>query len=79
MKRFVEFPDHLKAVFEFDSFIEAIDFINQVADISESHNHHPDIHLHDYNLVTITLSTHEKKAVTSKDWQLAQAIQEIAS
>jgi 4a-hydroxytetrahydrobiopterin dehydratase len=78
MKHFVEFPDSLKAIFEFDSFIEAIDFINQVADVAEQVDHHPDIMLTKGKNVTLTISTHEgDKKLTQPDWDLAKKIEEI--
>ena len=56
MKRFIEMEDHLKAVFEFGSFIEAIDFVNQIADLADSADKYPDILVHDQKNVTITLT-----------------------
>lgn len=78
MKLFVEMDDHLKAVFTFANFIEAVDFVNQVADLAEQAGHHPDICLHDYKKVTITLATHEQgNQVTQKDWDLANQIEAL--
>lgn len=78
MKHFVEFDQEIKALFSFGSFVEAIDFVNQVADLAEQANHHPDIHLHDYNKVTITLSTHEpEKHLSDKDKEMAKQIEDI--
>ncbi len=63
--------------FTFDTFKEAIDFINHVALIAEQMNHHPDIH-NIYNKVTLTLSTHDAgDTITDKDTALAAAIDEI--
>ena len=78
MKHFVEFDTYLKAVFSFPTFIEAIDFINQVADCAEQANHHPDIYLHDYNQVTVILTTHDQNdQITDKDTQLAKQIEAL--
>lgn len=63
--------------FRFRNFIEAFAFMRQVADIAESHNHHPDWS-NSYNIVTIELSTHTAKGLTSRDFELARAIESRA-
>src|SRR5258708_29684386 len=52
-------PDGKKIVreFKFKDFIEAMVFVNQVADIANAEDHHPDIYIF-YNLVRFELSTH---------------------
>ena len=59
--------------FEFESFPEAIDFVNEVAGIAEDAGHHPDINIH-YLRVTLRLTTHSKGALTGKDFELARRI-----
>lgn len=51
--------------------------MNTVANISESVNHHPDIFLHDYRFVTITLFTHSENSITKRDHYLAELISKI--
>lgn len=63
--------------FKFDNFQKAIDFINEVAEISESENHHPDILLHGWNKITINLSTHKIKGLSENDFILAAKINEL--
>ena len=63
--------------FRFPGFVSAINFINQVAELAENQNHHPDILLHNYNQIEIRLTSHQKKRVTEKDIQLASAIDKI--
>jgi 4a-hydroxytetrahydrobiopterin dehydratase len=63
--------------FVFTDFKSAIAFINKVADAAELNDHHPDILLHNYRKVTITLSTHDQGKVTLKDLKLAEIIDEI--
>jgi len=78
MKYFVEDNNALKALFEFGDFLEAIDFVNQVADVAIQLEHHPDILLHDFKNVTITSSTHDKgNTITDKDKELAQQIEAL--
>lgn len=59
--------------FEFDGFMEAIDFINRIASIAEELDHHPEIH-NVYNTVSLTLSTHDAGGLTLKDFALAAKI-----
>jgi len=62
--------------FSFKNFKEAVDFVNEVAKLAEKANHHPDILIHEYNKVIITLSTHSEGKVTDKDHDLARQIEE---
>jgi 4a-hydroxytetrahydrobiopterin dehydratase len=63
--------------FQFKDFPEALNFVNKVGAIAEEMNHHPDIFLHSWNKVNITVSTHDKGGVTEKDFQLAIKINEL--
>jgi len=60
--------------FEFADFKSAIDFIDRVAVVAEKQNHHPNIFLHSYKRVKITLTTHSENRVTEKDHTLAELI-----
>jgi 4a-hydroxytetrahydrobiopterin dehydratase len=54
-------------------FKTAMTFVNQVADLAEARNHHPDITIQ-WNKVTLTLSTHSAGGVTENDFGLARQI-----
>jgi len=60
------------------SFPDAIKFVNQVADLAEQADHHPDI-LINYRRVTLTLSTHSEGGITQKDFDLAERIEKEQS
>lgn len=60
--------------FTWPSFPDAIKFVNQVADLAEQADHHPDI-LINYRRVTLTLSTHSEGGITQKDFDLAAQIE----
>ena len=47
--------DGLVRDFEFGDFAAAIAFVNRVAEVAEAANHHPDILVHDYKRVRLTL------------------------
>lgn len=59
-------------------FMDSIDFINQIADLAEIADHHPDL-LIEYNKVTISLTTHNKNGITGKDFSLAEQIEKLHS
>ena len=63
--------------FEFSDFMQAMDFVNQVARAAEEANHHPDITIN-YNKVTMQLSSHDSGGVTQRDVRMAARISEIA-
>lgn len=69
--------EHIEKQFNFNNFQEAIKFTNKVAELAENANHHPDIKIHDYNKVTICLSTHEAEGLTGKDFDLAEQIDNL--
>ena len=60
--------------FKFPTFLDAIAFINRVADRAEAANHHPDLENH-YNRVRVALHTWDQNAVTGKDVALAHRIE----
>lgn len=62
--------------FKFKNFVEAINFVNKVADLSEKEGHHPDIHIH-YNKVKIELWTHAIGGLSENDFILAAKIERI--
>jgi 4a-hydroxytetrahydrobiopterin dehydratase len=59
--------------YRFKNFMRAMFFVNAVAYVAESVDHHPDIHIH-YNEVTLRNWTHVANAVTERDFALAGKI-----
>jgi 4a-hydroxytetrahydrobiopterin dehydratase len=64
--------------FEFSNFAAAMAFVNRVADVAEEANHHPDILVHGWNKVRLTVSTHSEGRITDADHALAGRIDELA-
>ncbi len=62
---------------ELDGFKAAMALANRVAEAADAANHHPDIFIHDYKHVRLTLSTHSAGAITENDFALAQAIDSL--
>ena len=62
--------------FEFDSYMEGIDFVNGIAELAEEADHHPDMEV-SYGMVDVTLTTHDLKGLTEQDFLLAQKIDQM--
>lgn len=57
--------------FEFENFVAAMGFVNQVAKLAEDAWHHPDIDIR-WNKVRLALCTHSEGGLTVKDFELAR-------
>ena len=66
----------IERVFHFEDFVQAMKFVNQIADAAEAANHHPDI-LINYSQVTLTLVSHDSGGVTHRDVRMAGKINEL--
>ena len=55
-------------------FAAAIAFVNDVAGVAESLDHHPDILVHGWNNVRLTVTTHSEGGLTAKDFELAAGV-----
>jgi 4a-hydroxytetrahydrobiopterin dehydratase len=62
---------------EFKDFAAAMAFVNKVADAAEEANHHPDILVHGWNKVRLTLTTHDAGGLTAKDHAMAERFDAI--
>ncbi|HEY8462261.1 MAG TPA: 4a-hydroxytetrahydrobiopterin dehydratase [Blastocatellia bacterium] len=69
--------DWLTRDLKFENFKEAMDFVNRVADQAEAIDHHPDILIHGWNKVRLSLTTHSEGGLTEKDFKLADRINEL--
>jgi 4a-hydroxytetrahydrobiopterin dehydratase len=68
----------LERTFKFKDFNESIDFVNKVAKIAETQNHHPDIEIN-YNKVKISITDHEKGGVSDKCHKLVKSIDDMGN
>ena len=62
--------DALQKTFAFPTFMQAIKFVNALADKAERADHHPDIDIR-FNKVKICLTTHSSGGITDNDFALA--------
>ena len=63
---------------KFPDFAQAMAFVNRVADAAEEANHHPDILVHGWNRVQLSLTNHSQGGLTEADFSLAATIDGLA-
>lgn len=66
----------IHAEFEFENFKDCFSAMSRIAFECEAQNHHPNWS-NVYNVLKISLSTHDKNGVTIKDIKLAETIDTI--
>jgi len=66
----------IRRQFKFKDFVEAMKFVNKVADLAESEGHHPDIKIV-YNRVNLDLFTHAVGGLSENDFIMAAKINDI--
>jgi 4a-hydroxytetrahydrobiopterin dehydratase len=59
---------------KFDDFAAAMAFVNHVAEVAEQANHHPDILLHGWNKVRLSLTNHSAGGLTDADFEMAERL-----
>ena len=64
--------DGLVRDWKFEDFDEAIAFVNRVAEAAEEANHHPDILVHGWNKVRLSLANHSARGLTEADFEMAK-------
>jgi 4a-hydroxytetrahydrobiopterin dehydratase len=70
-----EYKDNsISKLYRFQEFMDGIRFINRVAELAETADHHPDISVN-YTRVRFSCSTHDQGGVTEKDLKLAEQIE----
>lgn len=68
---------HITREYVFRDFAQALAFVNEVGKIAEEEGHHPDITLHGWNKVSLTLFTHAISGLHLNDFVLAAKINEL--
>jgi 4a-hydroxytetrahydrobiopterin dehydratase len=62
--------------FRFKDFVEAMRFVNKIAEVAETEGHHPDFFV-SYSYVKITLTTHNINGLSENDFIMAAKIDEV--
>ena len=63
--------DEITRDWKFDDFSQAMGFVNRVAEAAEEANHHPDILVHGWNKVRLSLTNHSAGGLTEADFRIA--------
>lgn len=66
--------ERLHHEFRFNSFMEAMVFVNDVAAIAEEEGHHPDLYIY-FTRVVVELTTHSIDGLSDNDFILARKIE----
>ena len=70
--------DEIVRSWEFDDFAGALAFVNRVGKAAEEANHHPDILLHGWNKVRLSLTNHSAGGLTAVDFDMAERFGDLA-
>ncbi|MFM7157448.1 MAG: 4a-hydroxytetrahydrobiopterin dehydratase [Bacteroidota bacterium] len=68
----------IRKTFILQTFVAAIGFVNAIAILAETMDHHPDIRIYGWNKVDIAISTHDQGGLTELDMDLASKIDAIS-
>jgi 4a-hydroxytetrahydrobiopterin dehydratase len=63
--------DQIVRDIKLENFDEAIMLVDRVAEVSLTYNHHPDILIHGWNKVRLSLTHHEAGGLTEVDFDMA--------
>ncbi|HEU4513145.1 MAG TPA: 4a-hydroxytetrahydrobiopterin dehydratase [Nocardioidaceae bacterium] len=77
LPRWTQEGDTITRSVEAPTFMEGIRLVQQVAEVAEDLDHHPDIDIR-WRTVTFRLSTHSAGGLTAKDLRLATDIDKLA-
>ena len=70
--------DGIAREWKFDDFAAAKAFVDRVAEAAEETNHHPDILLHGWNKVRLSVMTHSEGGLTANDFDMAERFDGLA-
>ena len=64
--------DEIVRDYKVDNFVGAVALVNRVAQAAEQRNHHPDILIHGWNNVRLSLTNHAAGGLTEVDFEMAE-------
>ena len=70
--------EEIQRTYRFKDFVQAMAFVERIAERAEAVQHHPDILIR-YSRVTLSLSTHDAGGITEKDFDFAAAADKLAT
>src|SRR6266571_5578633 len=66
----VRVADSIERTWRFETFLEAVAFMNRVFALAEAADHHPDL-LNSWTKVRVRFTTHDAGGLTERDFQMA--------
>jgi 4a-hydroxytetrahydrobiopterin dehydratase len=69
--------DEIVRQWQLADFAGAMAFVNRVAELAEEANHHPDILIHGWNKVRLSLTNHSAGGLTEADFEMAARIDQL--
>jgi 4a-hydroxytetrahydrobiopterin dehydratase len=66
----------IQKAFSFETYLQAVSFVNAVAFIAERHDHHPCITL-DFKRCVVRFNTHDVQGITLSDFECAVQVQAL--
>ena len=69
--------DEIVRDWKFEDFAAAMKFVNRVAEVAEQANHHPDILIHGWNKVQLSLTNHAAGGLTEPDFEMAKRFDDL--
>ena len=63
--------------FSFETFMDGIDFVGEIAEAAEAADHHPDIDIR-YSNIKVSLSSHDIGGISERDFALAAEVSRLA-
>lgn len=63
--------------YEGEDFEDVVDLVNDIAEVAEELDHHPNLYMHSYNMLRIEVYTHKTNSLTKDDYLLAAEIDKL--
>jgi 4a-hydroxytetrahydrobiopterin dehydratase len=65
--------DEIVRTYEFDDYLDGVQFATSVAEVAEEEFHHPEIRIQ-YEAVEVRFTSHEAGGITGQDMRLAELV-----
>ena len=69
--------DEVVREWQLEDFADAMSFVNRVAEVAEEANHHPDIFVHGWNKVRLSLTNYAAGGLTEADFEMTGRIDRL--
>ena len=60
-----------------ENFATALALVNRIGEVAEALDHHPNILLHGWNKIRLSVTTHDTGGLTERDFELAARVEEL--